>query len=498
MARGRYRGETPDLLEKIRELEERISRLERTPQAGNAAVNTGGITIRGGSLEVLRGGSFLKNNDSFSRLETDGWGNTEGGTAYTITDGPASAFYVDRSNGIIAVPTVNTTHRALVSILTVRNFDFTAEFLVTVTPTGGYVQTKVDFRWDDVNNRLGLNVEVNTDSTISASIYQVVSSVTTTLAGPVTIPNLQHSTTVPIKLRISALQKFIKVKLWRVIDDEPSAWQVFTSNVDDSLSLIDGFGAIGLAAFLQSTNSNTLPVIIKWDNFSLADPVFVDPPGNEGFISIGSNAIINNEQGMNIYLGRSDSVLSAYKDVDGITASGEVAAILGTVDGGAADPTIAFPSWTFYDKSGDAIVSDSLTARRGFEHPRLATTWYDPVAYKTTTSGSFTNVASSEWYQYHPHLRVRLLVNNDAGNVSELRLIETPALTNTFASFTTTSGYFGYVDLLLIRSMQSNGDGPNGNNITFSVDQRRVSGAGTVRCLVVSMTGIDLSWFNPY
>lgn len=495
---GRYRGDNQDLLDIIKGLEARISRLERTPQAGNAAVNDGGITIRGGSLDVLKGGSFVINKDSFSRLETNGWGATESGTSYTISDGPASAFSVDRSNGIITIPTVNTTHRALQSFIALRDFDFKIDFLTTVTPTGGFIESIVDFRWVDANNHLGLKIDVQTNSTVVVSFYQIVASVTTTIGGPVTIPGLTHLPTVPIRVRISSIRSIVKAKLWMTTDDEPSSWQIFTNSIDTSLSTLGGFGGIALAAFLQSSVSNPLPVVMKWDNFDLADPVFIEPSGQEGLIRIGSNITLNDEKGMDITLRRSDTVKSANKDVDGNQQVGLDSLLIGTVDGSGVDPTFAFSSWTFYDKSGDPLISDSLTARRGFDHPRLAATWYDPAAFKTTTSGSFVNVASAEWYFYHPFLRVRLLVQNDVGNVSELRLIETPALTNTFSSFTTASGLNGYVDLLVTRSKQGAGDGPNGNIITFSVDQRRVSGAGTVRCLVVSMIGMDLSWFNPY
>lgn len=50
---GRYKTETPDLLEKIKELERRISVLERTPQLPNAAVDTGSVVIYSGRGELL-------------------------------------------------------------------------------------------------------------------------------------------------------------------------------------------------------------------------------------------------------------------------------------------------------------------------------------------------------------------------------------------------------------------------------------------------------------
>ena len=54
MTKGRYSLGDKDLLARIKELEDRISRLERTPQTAFSGVNTEGITVKGGAIEVIR------------------------------------------------------------------------------------------------------------------------------------------------------------------------------------------------------------------------------------------------------------------------------------------------------------------------------------------------------------------------------------------------------------------------------------------------------------
>jgi hypothetical protein len=49
---NRYRTKEPDLIEKIIELETRISKLERSPQIGDTAIDARSLTIREGSLIV--------------------------------------------------------------------------------------------------------------------------------------------------------------------------------------------------------------------------------------------------------------------------------------------------------------------------------------------------------------------------------------------------------------------------------------------------------------
>ena len=49
MPEGRYRSEQPDLLQKIKELEGRISNLERTPNIGNTAIDSGALVVKDAS-----------------------------------------------------------------------------------------------------------------------------------------------------------------------------------------------------------------------------------------------------------------------------------------------------------------------------------------------------------------------------------------------------------------------------------------------------------------
>jgi hypothetical protein len=93
---SRYNVSDTDLLDYIKALEHRISKLERTPQTAFAGVNTSGIVIKGGGL-------FVQRDD----IGTENQGLIVAGSEYTVGnfDGTETgmAFRVDRSQSVKGV-----------------------------------------------------------------------------------------------------------------------------------------------------------------------------------------------------------------------------------------------------------------------------------------------------------------------------------------------------------------------------------------------------------
>jgi hypothetical protein len=53
MKMARYRTQTPDIVDSVKEIEKRLSILERTPQLANASIDARGLSIREGSIDVI-------------------------------------------------------------------------------------------------------------------------------------------------------------------------------------------------------------------------------------------------------------------------------------------------------------------------------------------------------------------------------------------------------------------------------------------------------------
>ena len=220
-----------------------------------------------------------------------------------------------------------------------------------------------------------------------------------------------------------------------------------------------------------------------------ADDTYPDGPAL-GNIQVGSNVSINGENGMALAVQRSDTVPSA------IGTPGQQSVLITTVDGSEADPSFTFPTILLKDKSGDTIFSDTWNARRGIAKPELSY-GFGNSQFTSSTSGTFTQIMTCEWFMYHPHFRIRVLVLNDGGNSSELRVSESFGNPN-LLTVSVAAGASAYVDCVIKRSATVSGDSPNGNIAIIALEHRRTAGAGTIRSQVISCVGMDLSPTQDY
>ena len=224
--------------------------------------------------------------------------------------------------------------------------------------------------------------------------------------------------------------------------------------------------------------------------------VFVrrDEESEEGLLSQGSNIIYNGDPGMMHQVVRAQSVLGSYFDNDGNRMNGNIALRVATVDG-TASGFDGVPTIEILDKAGDHLITDAEQSPHGFGRPELTNHVFSPTLF-TSTSSSFSDIGVTEWYMYHPHLRFRCLVQNDASTVSEINVSENGGLANV-VTVQSPGGTNAYVDVIVRRLRCAFGDFPNGNSAILTLQIRRVSGAGTVHVAPVSCVGIDLSISEP-
>jgi len=210
----------------------------------------------------------------------------------------------------------------------------------------------------------------------------------------------------------------------------------------------------------------------------------------QGRVVIGSDTAVNTEQGMIVYLQRSQSVES----LGSPGSPGSILIQMTTVEG--EDPGFnKFPTFQLFDKAGNTLIADTGNSRMGFSEPRLSYTWWSPTAYTTTTSGTFSGFAQMYWYQYHPHLSISVFVQNDVGTSSDVRVVDLNSgnvliSENAIAG---TGGAVGPFPLNVDRELTSNGFGVNGSANWLEVQHRRSAGAGSARTLMVDAVALDLS-----
>jgi hypothetical protein len=149
-----------------------------------------------------------------------------------------------------------------------------------------------------------------------------------------------------------------------------------------------------------------------------------------------------------------------------------------------------------YDRAGlgsGAIVADANNEEaRGLSAPQFHVHFFDSSLVKTTTSGSFVNIMSTFWYMYHPHLRVRVIVQTPAGTTGEVRVKENSQAQQAIFSIPSNANQF--VDLIVDRRNCFYGTFPNGDDANLDLEFRRTGGAGSVSVIFVEAIAIDLSF----
>jgi hypothetical protein len=102
MRMGRYNSDSEtDFLEKIKTLEDRISKLERTPQAGNSGMSRGSFTVEGGGDIIVRDGGAVRalNDDGSEASMEDGRFKTiSGDVSGDEEPGAIFGFVLEQSN----------------------------------------------------------------------------------------------------------------------------------------------------------------------------------------------------------------------------------------------------------------------------------------------------------------------------------------------------------------------------------------------------------------
>ncbi|TYB97127.1 hypothetical protein FXF53_20500 [Micromonospora sp. WP24] len=185
-------------------------------------------------------------------------------------------------------------------------------------------------------------------------------------------------------------------------------------------------------------------------------------------------------------LGDLSDFIEGYRGVWLGRANGQPAFIAsGTGDNGEAGYA------AMYDPAGNYIVSDDVIAGRGLGRPYIPLPLGEvspPTA--TTTSGSFTDLATGVFPMQHKGLYAYLLVRaSDATTAGEARV----AIDGTQRGSTLpiTAGSYAFASI-----------GPFATELTdeygsfhgVSVQARRTAGTGTIGVRVLSMIGLDSAW----
>lgn len=221
-------------------------------------------------------------SDTFNRDVTGGWGTSDSGSAWTTSGGSGTDYSVSVTGswGIHSVGVVNSPRATITGPATIRDFDVSVDAVFPVAaPTGGAYSSSILGRWTSASNFYEFRVSWSPGNLVpQLSIRRNLSGVDTVL-GSVTqgYNNFTTVTNTIIRIRAMAQGSSLFMKAWNLTNNEtePTLWQVMATDTNHVQ------GQVGVQSRLETGNSNTLPVLFRYDNF-----VVTPPQGNFGYYEL--------------------------------------------------------------------------------------------------------------------------------------------------------------------------------------------------------------------
>jgi hypothetical protein len=198
--------------------------------------------------------------DTFGRTTANGWGSAESGQAWTNAGGAAADFSVSGGLGRHSIAT--NVSRWTTATAPGADFDLTATVATDVTPTGASHFVYLAGRWTGVNDNYIVRAEFLTTSAVALTIRKRVAGVETQLAGG-TVASLTHAANRRFSVRFKASGSSLMAKVWLASADEPTAWTFTITDTD-----LTEIGSVGFRSILAGGNTNVLPVVATFDNFT--------------------------------------------------------------------------------------------------------------------------------------------------------------------------------------------------------------------------------------
>lgn len=207
--------------------------------------------------------------DSYTRtVAAGGWGTADTGQTWNITTGTALNFSVNGSQGVIAISSVNATHRSEIDGL-LADVEVSATVQPGVVATGATISMGVIARRDSgADSEYRAEILFGLAGVATLRLIRRVAAADTTLSS-FALPGYTAATAYNMVLRV--VGSLIQGKAWRSTDVEPSFFQLSVADTG-----ITAAGTVGTRSRLDPGNTNTLPVRVVYDNFSSAPIELVD------------------------------------------------------------------------------------------------------------------------------------------------------------------------------------------------------------------------------
>lgn len=201
--------------------------------------------------------------DAFGRTASSSWTTADTGGSYTSVGGAPSDYAVSGGQGTHTHTSVNVSRKTVIGSST-ATMEAVVSASIPVVAAGAAIQAGVMGRYIDASNYYRASLVFNTDSTLDLSLIARVAGAETTLT-TVRVGLYTVATLYRVWLRIVGTSLYGRAG--PAAGNGPTWWQATAT--DPSLS---SAGEVGCHSRLNTGNTNTLNVVISFDNFEQAAP----------------------------------------------------------------------------------------------------------------------------------------------------------------------------------------------------------------------------------
>lgn len=223
-----------------------------------------GLIGRNSSVRVVT----EEGKDDFGRTASNGWSTADSGQTWTRNGGDAADYAVGSGVGTIDVDTVNSIREMTLGVTATADITVSATVRAGVVATGGPIDLAVVARRADSSNYYFSVCRFNTDSTVDVLVYKRAAGVTTLLVSDLDT-GLTYTGSTRLGIEFQCYGAKLAGRVWNV--DSPSLGGTVVEVEDSALTAA---GSVGVRAFLDATNTNTLPVVTRYDRFRMDDVRF--------------------------------------------------------------------------------------------------------------------------------------------------------------------------------------------------------------------------------
>lgn len=194
--------------------------------------------------------------DTFTRAISNGWGAADSGDVWANSGGAASDYSVDGTTGLVSLGSVSV--RRFTTTPAGPNIQIHDSVVTPVTATGASISGGYVARYTDDNNFYLFQILHDTAGNIDLEIDKRVAGVFTVLASASNL--ITYSPGVPTNVSCLCFDDQLAVKVWSSGSVEPNGYQLAARDTQFST------GSVGTHSNLLTSNTNTLPVVLGYDD----------------------------------------------------------------------------------------------------------------------------------------------------------------------------------------------------------------------------------------